>query len=208
MENNIASGNIQNPNGATGNNGGGLGGLSMLMMGGGIGIAAIGSAAAFMARTLSNVSIWAILSVILGIILVFGGPSVVIALIKLYCRDLGRFLEASGNAVNRPMRLSGKLGRVFTWEPPLPGKVRHGKKAKIFFLITLIILIVAAATFGICRYRQTKCCQATTAPAVEQTEKSGAQVEKDAEKPLDATAKVADVSDQKNIDPEPDKIKK
>ena len=197
MENDIASGKVQP--GAAGN-GGGMGGLPMLMMGGGIGIAAIGSAAAFMARTLSNVSIWAILSVIVGIILVFGGPSVVIALIKLYCRDLGRFLEASGNAVNRPMRLSGKLGRVFTWAPPLPGKVSRSKKAKIFFLITLIILIGAAAVFGFCRYRQNKCCKAAPAPA-EQTEKIDATAPKsDAEKPAEAAAE--------GTDQEAEKIKK
>ena len=90
---------------------------SMLLMGGGIGIAALGSSIAFIAKSLQNVSLLSIISVILGIICIFGGPMVIIALIKLYRRNLARFLEAAGCAVNRPMRLSRKLGAVFTHIP-------------------------------------------------------------------------------------------
>ena len=126
-------------------------GLPMLMMGGGIGIAALGSAAAFIAKTLSSVSIWCIISVIAGIIVIFGGPSVVIAFIKLYRRDLGRFLEAAGNAVNRPMRLSRKLGKLFTWAPPLPGKsICSCRKMKIF-LTVIIVMMITAVVFASCR---------------------------------------------------------
>lgn len=93
---------------------------SMMLMGGGIGIAALGSSIAFIVKSLANISIWNVLAVLLGIILVFGGPVVAISLIKLYRRNLSRFLEANGCAVNRPMRLSRPMGAIFTFIPPIP----------------------------------------------------------------------------------------
>jgi hypothetical protein len=102
------------------------GNASMLLMSGGIGIAAIGSSVAFITKQLQNVSIWDILSVILGIMLIFGGPVILISLIKLYRRDLSRFLEATGCAVNRKMRMSRKVGDIFTFTPVMPsGKKIH-----------------------------------------------------------------------------------
>ena len=66
---------------------------------------------------------------ILGILLIFGGPVVIISLVKLYCRDLSRFLEATGCAVNRRMRMSRKMGKIFTFLPPMP----EGKKIRLKF---------------------------------------------------------------------------
>lgn len=102
---------------------------SMLLMSGGIGIAALGSSIAFITKQLQHVSIWDILSMILGILLIFGGPVVIISLVKLYCRDLSRFLEATGCAVNRRMRMSRKMGKIFTFLPPMP----EGKKIRLKF---------------------------------------------------------------------------
>jgi hypothetical protein len=99
---------------ATGSN------ISMLIMGGGIGIAALGSSVAFIAKSLQNVSFSTILAVLTGIIVIFGGPSVIMALIKLFNRDLSRFLESCGCAVNHPMRMSRKMGSIFTFVPSRP----------------------------------------------------------------------------------------
>lgn len=129
---------------------------SMMLMGGGIGIAAIGSSVAFIIKSLQNISILNVLAVLLGIILIFGGPMVVISLVKLYRRNISRFLEANSCAVNRPMRLSRKLGLVFTFAPPLPRAgllkedlvdlFRKPTVSKgIFFQIVLLLLAVAAA---------------------------------------------------------------
>ncbi len=131
---------------------------SMLLMSGGIGLAALGSSIAFITKQLQNVSIWDILSVIIGIILIFGGPVVAISLIKLYRRDLSRFLEATGCAVNRKMRMSWKLGNIFTFTPALP----PGKKVRSNFvsrrvdgvwksrlLFVLILLLVAGLCGGV-----------------------------------------------------------
>ncbi len=130
---------------------------SMMLMGGGIGIAAIGSSVAFIIKSLQNISILNVLAVLLGIILIFGGPMVVISLVKLYRRNISRFLEANSCAVNRPMRLSRKLGLVFTFAPPLPraGLLKEDlvdlfrkptvSKGIHFFQIVLLLLAVAAA---------------------------------------------------------------
>lgn len=94
--------------------------LPMMLMGGGIGIAALGSSVAFIAKSLQNVSFWTVLAVIAGIMVIFGGPMVVVSLVKLYRRNLSRFLESCGCAVNRPMRLTRRMGAIFTFVPKRP----------------------------------------------------------------------------------------
>ena len=98
------------------------GGLSMpmLIMGGGVGIAALGSSFAFMAKSLQGVSAWRIAAVLLGIFIVICAPFVILSLLKLFRRSLTRFLEANGCALNREMRLTLALGRIFTYIPRLP----------------------------------------------------------------------------------------
>ena len=90
---------------------------SMMLMGGGIGLAAIGSAVAFIAQSLKNVSFWNVLAVFLIILLIFGGPMVVVSLVKLYRRDVAVFLEASGLALNKRMRLDRFMSKIFTERP-------------------------------------------------------------------------------------------
>ena len=94
--------------------------MSMMLMTGGIGVAALGSSVAFIAKSLQNVSLSTVLAVLAGIIVIFGGPSVIIALCKIFRRNLSRFLESCGCAVNRPMRMSRKMGAIFTFTPHRP----------------------------------------------------------------------------------------
>ena len=101
---------------------------SMVLMGGGVGIAAIGSAFAFMAKSIQGISVGTVLAVFLGILLIFGGPIIVISLCKLFRRNLSIFFEASGFALNGQMRLSLRMGRFFTYTPRLPGRVKVFKR--------------------------------------------------------------------------------
>ena len=86
--------------------------------------------------------------VILGIMLVFGGPVMINAVIKLCRRDLGRFIEAAGCALNHHMRLSFALGRVFTFTPKLSGKSKYraitekNRSGARWLLVIIIILVV------------------------------------------------------------------
>ncbi len=93
---------------------------SMLLMGGGVGLAAIGSSIAFMAQALHKISFWNVIGVLLCILLIFGGPVVVVSLVKLYRRNVAGFLEAGGWALNKRMRLSRKMGLIFTSQPRIP----------------------------------------------------------------------------------------
>ena len=132
---------------------------SMLLMGGGIGLAAIGSSVAFIVKSLQNVSVVHIVAILCGILLIFGGPMILTSLIKLYRRDLGRFLEASGCALNFPLRLSMELGNFFTHAPKRPlsswekgqiiaqGVIKKNRRKTTYVL--LILLVLALLTCGV-----------------------------------------------------------
>jgi hypothetical protein len=159
----VQSGNVQKelgaklsgaktPAPAAGNNG------TMLLMSGSIGIAAIGSSVAFIAKSLQNVSLLTVLGVILGIVLVFGGPGVVIALVKLCKRDLARFLEAAGCALNHKMRLTFKLGLFFTFTPLRPGSVEEEifdgrvNKKTLSNPLSISLAVITALICGVAGY--------------------------------------------------------
>ncbi len=151
-ENNVAQ-NIQTPKPANQQTPAVSG--SMMLMGGGIGIAAIGSAFAFMAKSLQGISAWTVLGVFLGILLIFGGPIITVSLIKLFSRNLSRFFEANGFAINMKMRLSLRMGRVFTYVPKMPYRVllfaekfklkgvddSMSWKKKLFLLFLLLVIL-------------------------------------------------------------------
>lgn len=126
---------------------------TMLLMSGSIGLAAIGSSVAFIAKSLQSVSFMTILGVLLGIIVVFGGPCVAISLTKLYRRDLARFLEAAGCALNHKMRLTFKLGLFFTFTPRRPGSMEEElfenkvSKKTFFCPLAVSLIILTAAAF-------------------------------------------------------------
>ena len=97
-----------------------------LMLSGSIALAALGSAFAYVTKTLQNVSLMNMVSVIGGLILILFTPLVVMAMFKLRARNLSVFLEACGWAVNGRMRLTYAMGLLFTHEPELPQNIRHG----------------------------------------------------------------------------------
>jgi hypothetical protein len=127
----------------------------MLLMGGGIGLAALGSSVAFIAKSLQNVSVFTVIGVLFGIMLVFGGPCVVISLNKLYRRDLARFLEAAGCALNHSMRLTFILGLFFTFSPRRPGalgpEMLESKvtKRSILCPVVLLLILISMLTGGV-----------------------------------------------------------
>ena len=99
-----------------------------LLLGGGLAIAALGSAFAYITKTLSQVEPVPVLVVFLGLIAVVLLPGIMIGYAKIRKRDMGLLLEAMGWAVNIRMRLSAGLGQLFTRIPPLPKSARKEKK--------------------------------------------------------------------------------
>lgn len=80
----------------------------------GIGIGMMGAAVASVMAAVSKMQWWQILIALLAIVLAVSLPSVILTWFKLRRRDLGAILNASGWAINRPMRFSMRRARDFT----------------------------------------------------------------------------------------------
>lgn len=135
----------------------------LMLLGGGIGIAGVGSAFASVTKALKAVSFMQVFLFFVLIISIIALPIVIAAIFKLRRRNLGMFLESSGFAMNSPLRLTHKMGLLFTRTPALPENSsklyfdktsillknanfeKRGIKFKIF--ITIIVLF-AAITIG------------------------------------------------------------
>jgi len=97
------------------------GGPGSLLAGGGIAVAALGSATAYIARTVEMLAEpHIILFVVLGAILSVLIPTTIVAWLKLRRRDLSSILEGGGWAINAHMRLTWKQSRFFTQRPAYP----------------------------------------------------------------------------------------
>ena len=93
---------------------------SMLLMGGGVGLAALGSSVAFIANSVQNVAAWKIVAVLFGIAFTISAPMMLVSIVKLMNRRVSDFFAAGGWAVNLQMRLSRKMGLLFTRRPKIP----------------------------------------------------------------------------------------
>ncbi len=87
---------------------------------GGIALAAMGSAAAFMTQTISQMGWEAVMFTLMGLALLIIAPVALMAMIKLHKRDLSAILEGSGWGINARMRLIQRQARTFTFRPPFP----------------------------------------------------------------------------------------
>jgi len=137
----------QAPAAAPGRPGGGLlaGGL---LMGGGIAVAALGTAAAFITKTLAGLQ-WYTIVIGLGCaILAVVLPTSIVAFLKLRRRDLSAILEGSGWAINARMRLTLRQGRLFTQRPQYPRGARGIRRKGCWGVLVLAVIIAAAIAAG------------------------------------------------------------
>ena len=86
----------------------------------GIAIGLIGSAAGGLVSLIAGLPLWKTAISIFGVILVVSCPSMILAWFKLRARDLAPILNACGWAINRRLRFSLKLSKLFTLEAKLP----------------------------------------------------------------------------------------
>ncbi len=93
------------------------GGNSGFLAGGGIAIAALASSAAFITKTLANLSLLKVVSGILTAAALVVVPVAILAWIRLRQRDLSSILEGSGWAINARMRLTRIQANNFTIRP-------------------------------------------------------------------------------------------
>ena len=89
------------------------------LMGGTVAFAALRSTFAFVTKQLSDLGGSKILLALSAVCLLIIVPTVLLAAVKLYKRNLAGLIAASGWALNDRMRLTVGLGRLFTRRPPL-----------------------------------------------------------------------------------------
>jgi hypothetical protein len=121
---------------------------------GGVAIAAMGSALAYVTETLSQLSRWQIASGVGGAIAAVIIPTIVLALLKLRSRDLSAILEGSGWAINARMRLTYRQSYYLTERPPYPTTARGlGRRWIKWALIALVLASLAIAGWRVVRAR-------------------------------------------------------
>ena len=141
-----------------------------LLMGGGVAIAALGSAVAYITKTVAQVEHWWKILVVIGTaLLAVMLPVSILAILKLRRRDLSAILEGSGWAINARMRLTFRQGRTFTRQPAYPARARgvHSKRWWVMALVAALAAAIALGTYAKHRSRTGKmpATTDTTAPA-------------------------------------------
>ena len=91
-----------------------------LLLGGGLAFAAVGSSLAFIVKTLSEVNPLHLAAAVLALGSIVTFSSGLLGYLKLRSRDMSALLEAAGWAVNFRMKLTRRLGRLFTHRRELP----------------------------------------------------------------------------------------
>ncbi len=125
-----------------------------LLAGGGLALAALGSSFAFITNTIQKVDNILFLYTALAIIAIILVPSVLLAWIRLFHRDLGMVLEASGWAINGKMRITRGLSRSLSRVGKFPSSASRSPgpdstavamvRSRRVRLLVLIMLILAA----------------------------------------------------------------
>jgi hypothetical protein len=141
-----------------------------MIMGTGVAIAALGSAAAYITKTLTAISPFRIIGFVIGTAAVLLFATSIVAFLKLRRRDLSAILEGSGWGINARMRLTFRQGRTFTRKPAYP----KGSKCTRRYPRLIIIILVAAVLLvfgGLPLVRTILRCKARPAtPPQEQTQ--------------------------------------
>ncbi len=125
-----------------------------LIVGGGAAMAALGSALAYVTKTLADTDRWAIVTGVIVAALAVVLPTSIIAILKLRKRDLSAILEGSGWGVNARMRLTRRLSKFFTDRPGLPtaGRRKLASWRRWLWVIALVALHLFIAWRLIDRY--------------------------------------------------------
>ena len=134
-----------------------------LIMGFGVAGAAVGSALAYIAKTVSENPAAIVVGLGIAVLLVIL-PTSIVAWLKLRGRDLSAILEGSGWAINARMRLTRRQGRYFTLRPKYPQGARgvhHVPWGAIVAVVVLLAALLGAAEL----LRRHLSTPATTQPA-------------------------------------------
>ena len=118
-----------------------------MFLGVSVAIAALGSAFAFISKTLASMSLTGIIITLICALLVIMLPITILTYIKLRKQDLSSVLEGCGWAINLRMKLTSKLRGQFTNFGKYP-KGASGTPVKRYTFVYVIILILIALAYG------------------------------------------------------------
>ncbi|MGB2819843.1 MAG: hypothetical protein WBF17_02590 [Phycisphaerae bacterium] len=142
----------------------GLSGGGMLM-GFGVAGAAIISALAYIAKTVSQSPLSVVIGLLIGVLLVVV-PTSLVAWLKLRRRDLSAILEGSGWAVNARMRLTRRQSRYFTNRPRYPAGAKGVSRVPWRGIVIIAVLIAIVLGAGeLARRHLARPKEAATQPA-------------------------------------------
>ncbi len=144
-----------------------LGNGSMMLLAGGLSLAAVGAGLSFVFKSIASaitsisaLPFYVILIWIAVLIAIFMVPTAIFAFLKLRKRNLTLFLEAGGWAVNLPMRLNIHVSGIFTRGTEYPAhtcfkaiKTPKRKQTLLFTALVIAVLVAAAAALW---YLQTR----------------------------------------------------
>lgn len=117
----------------------------------GIAVGLIGSAVGGLVGMIAGLPLWKTALGIVAVLLLVSGPSMILTWFKLRARDVAPILNACGWAVNRRLRISLKLGRIFTSEATLPANSEReltdpfADDNRVRNRVIAVLLLVAAA---------------------------------------------------------------
>ncbi len=149
---------------------GGLGGSTGgMLLGAGIAMAALGSALAYITKTLAQTQPLAIVVGVLVVLLAVMVPISIVAYLKLHKRDISAILEGSGWGINARMRLTRKQGKFFSECPRYP----EGSKgiARLSWRLVVVIIVLLAILIGGGYLIKCRLDKAKEAPTEETSEK-------------------------------------
>ena len=118
----------------------------------GIAVGLISTAIAGVVGAIAGLPLWKIALGLVAILLMVSGPSMILTWFKLRARDVAPILNACGWAINRRLRLSLKLGRLFTTEAAIPANAERqltdpfaDDNSVRNRIITILVLVIVAA---------------------------------------------------------------
>lgn len=142
------------------------GGAAGMFMGVSVAVAALGSAFAFIAKSVSAMSGAQRLTALLVILAVVLGPIILAGVLKLMRQDMGPIIEGCGWAVNKSMRLTRKLRRQFTLTKAYP-EGAEGTPAKRAAVTLGVLVVLLALAYGAYLWTRQDASSAGDAPAEE-----------------------------------------
>ncbi len=143
-------------------------GAAGMFMGVSVAIAALGSAFAFIAKSVASMSWTSRLLSLLAILVVVFGPIVLAGVLKLMRQDMGPIIEGCGWAVNKSMRLTHRLRRQFTLVKAYPegAEGTPAKRRGLLLCVLAAVFAIALAITAICRNCRSSAAQSECAAPV------------------------------------------